>query len=219
MAAASSRIRSLTAGTRRTRAMRTTAKKTAAPPPATTNRTRFGSTNPLPKPLNQKTARSERVYEPSTEHAPPPPDHDPDEHHQARHQDAGDEDERALVLLRERQREGAAGLGRDGDERVLFGQPLKRRQREFKVGVAVVGRQGAVLGEPAGADDHDPRALGAGRLLERFHYVERSGGIACLAAEVLHRARLGDGGRGRRRRGEGLRRDRGGREARDLGGA
>src|SRR5712691_9160441 len=104
MAAAISRIRALPAGIRRTRRMRMIANSTAATPPATPNRTKLGSTY-----LSTKTdptlewARSERVSQPSTEHAPAPPDHHAAEHHQARQEDARDEDQGALVLLRKGQ--------------------------------------------------------------------------------------------------------------------
>src|SRR5438477_6742812 len=186
MAAAISRMRSLPVGSRRTMTIKTTANSTAARPPATPNRTRFGSTNPPRLTSPNKKARSERVYEPSTEHAAAPPHHDPAEHHQAWHQDAGDEDQSALVLLRERQRKSAARLRRDGDQGVLLGQPLERRECQLEVEVAVVGGQGPVLRKAGRPDDHDPGSLRAGRLLERRHDGERSSGISRLAAQVLH---------------------------------
>src|SRR6267378_4504915 len=138
MAAAISRMRSLPVGRRRTRPMRTTANSTAARPPATPKRTKLGSTNPPRLTSPNKTARSERVYEPSTEHATAPPNHDAAEDHEARHEDARDEDQGALVLLGERQGKGAARLRWDGDQGVLLGQPLKRGQCDLQVGATGV---------------------------------------------------------------------------------
>src|SRR6266852_5040423 len=115
MAAAISRMRALPAGIRRTRRIRTTAHSTAATPPTTPNRTKLGSTclstNLSTDTTLERTARSERVSQPSTEHATAPPDHHAAEHHEARHEDAGDEDQGALVLLGQRQRKGPGGFG------------------------------------------------------------------------------------------------------------
>src|SRR5713226_3655624 len=205
MAAAISRIRALPDGIRRTRRMRMTANSTAATPPATPNRTKLGSTylsTNLSTNTTPEIARSERVSQPSTEHAAAPPDHHAAEHHQARHEDAGDEDQGALVLLGERQRKRPGGFGWNGDQRVLLGQPLERSQGQLEVGVAVVGRQGAVLRKVRRAYHHDPSSLCAHRL-QRLHDVEGSGDVARLTAEVLDRTRLrdrvGGGRRGRER--------------------
>src|SRR6185437_14585063 len=99
MAAAISRIRSLPVGMRNTMKMSTTAKATATRPPATPYRTTFESTRPSTRPSATSAARSERVYEPSTEHAAPPPDQDPAEGDEPRHEGRRDEDDVGLVRL------------------------------------------------------------------------------------------------------------------------
>src|SRR5712691_3274536 len=189
MAAAISCIRAFPVGRRRTRRMSRIAKRTAARPPATPNKTRFGSTNPSTVKKRKKAARSETVYEPSTEHAPAPPHHHAAEHDQARHENAGDEDQGALVLLRQGERQRAAGFGRYGDQRVLLRQPLERGQRQLEVGVAVGGRHGAVLREGGRADHHDAGALRTSGLLYRLHDVEGPGGVSSLPRQVLYRTR------------------------------
>src|SRR5258708_34457905 len=170
MAAAISRMRALPAGIRRTRRMRMTPNSTAATPPATPNRTKLGSTylstNLAADTTLERTARSERVSQPSTEHATAPPDHHAAEHHQARHQDAGDEDQGALVLLGERQRKRPGGFWWNGDQRVLLGQPLEGSQGQLELGVAVVGRKGAFLREIRRTHHHDPSSRRSGRLLQ-----------------------------------------------------
>src|SRR5260370_4632493 len=137
-------MRSLPVGRRRTRKINTIAKRTAAMPPATPNKTRFGSTNPSTVKKQKKAARSETLYEPSTEHAAAPPDHHPAEHDQARHEHRGDEDQGALVLLREGSRQRAPGFGRYRDQGSLLAHPLAQAQGQLEVGAALGGGHRAV---------------------------------------------------------------------------
>src|SRR5260370_12735549 len=166
-------MRAFPAGIRKTRRMRTTANSAAATPPTTPNRTKLGptclSTNLSTDTTLERVTRSERVSQPSTEHAPAPPDHHAAKHHQARHEDAGDEDQGALVLLGECQRKRPGGFGWNGDQRVLLGQPLERGQGQLEIGVAVVGGKGAVLREIRRTHHHDPSSRRTARFPTRVH--------------------------------------------------
>src|SRR5712692_10276193 len=68
MAAAICRILSLPDGCLRTTKIRTTAKATAASPPATPNQAVFGSTNPPSTSRSKKKRRRDRLKEPEIHH-------------------------------------------------------------------------------------------------------------------------------------------------------